>query len=53
MSDTKQKMIELKQQIDSIKEYVDSELCKKCQEMYDSLVECQKLLQDHLSDECY
>jgi hypothetical protein len=45
-------IVELKQELDSIKEYVDSEICKKCQEMYIRLEECQKLIKDYIDNEC-
>ena len=37
-------IMELKAEIDKIKEYVDSELCKKCMDMDSRLQECQKIL---------
>jgi hypothetical protein len=42
----KEKIKEIKDKIEYIKEYVTSDLCKKCEEMYQSLIECQKLLDD-------
>ena len=36
---------QLKLEIDSIKEYINAELCKKCEEMYNRLQECQSLLE--------
>jgi hypothetical protein len=41
---------EIKEKIEYIKEYVTSDLCKKCEEMYLSLMECEKLL-EKLSEE--
>lgn len=41
----KEKVQELKDKIEYIKEYVTSDLCKKCEEMYASLMECQQLLE--------
>lgn len=37
---------ELKIQIESIHEYLATELCKKCEEMTNRLIECERLLQD-------
>jgi hypothetical protein len=35
----------LKLEIDSIKEYIDTELCKKCEEMYKRLEYCKDILE--------
>lgn len=37
----------LKEEIEKIKEYVASEVCKKCEEMYDRLKECEQSLEEH------
>lgn len=42
---------ELKLEIDSIKEYVYSDLCVKCREMAQRLEDCEKLLEKY-KDEC-
>jgi len=42
---TNNPITQLKLEIDSIKEYLDAELCKKCEEMYNRLQECQSLLE--------
>lgn len=36
---------QLKLEIDSIKEYLETELCKKCEEMSNRLQECYSLLE--------
>lgn len=40
-------IIHLKLEIDKIKEYVNSELCKKCEEMSRRLKECEELISQH------
>lgn len=47
---TNHQVTQLKLEIDSIKEYITTDLCKKCEEMYNRLHECQKLL-ENLQDE--
>lgn len=47
---TNNQIIQLKLEIDSIKEYINTDVCKKCEEMYNRLHECQKLL-ENLQDE--
>lgn len=34
----------IKEEIEKIKEYIASDLCKKCEEMSDRLKECEKIL---------
>lgn len=41
---------QLKVEIDSIKEYLETELCKKCEEMSQKLSECYAIL-DKITDE--
>lgn len=41
---------QLKLEIDSIKEYLETELCKKCEEMNQRLLECYSML-DKIIDE--
>lgn len=41
---------QLKLEIDSIKEYLETELCKKCEEMNRKLLECYAIL-DQIVDE--
>lgn len=38
---------EIQQEIDYIKEYVESELCKKCDEMKSRLQHCETLLYEY------
>lgn len=44
-------IIHLKLEIDKIKEYVNSELCKKCEEMTQRLKECEKLIKEYTNTE--
>lgn len=43
-----QKIMELKLEMDKIKEYIDSDLCKRCEEMNNRLHECERLLAEHI-----
>jgi len=47
MSLNEQQIIEIKQTIDNIREYVESDLCKMCEEMTNRLLQCQKLLNEY------
>jgi hypothetical protein len=38
---------EIKVEIDRLKEYVNSELCKKCEELNKRLIECERLVQEY------
>lgn len=38
---------EIRQEIDHIREYVDSDLCKKCEEMQIRLKQCENLLNEY------
>ena len=40
-------LIALKEEIERIKEYLTSEVCKKCEEMSDRLKECEKVLEKY------
>lgn len=40
-------ILEIKQEIDNIKEYVNSDLCKICEEMRKRLSQCEKLLDEY------
>lgn len=40
-------ILEIKQEIDNIKEYVESDLCKICEEMKNRLHQCEKLLNEY------
>jgi hypothetical protein len=44
-------IIELKLEIDHIKEYLQTEVCKKCEEMFLKLNECEILLQKILQEQ--
>lgn len=48
---TKQQILELKMEIDKIREYVHSELCKKCEEMSQKLKECEQIIQRASSEQ--
>lgn len=39
------KLSEIHQEIEHIKEYIDTEICKKCEEMKQSLAKCEALLE--------
>lgn len=41
---TKLEIENLKQEISDIKEYVNTDLCKKCEEMSNRLKECEEML---------
>jgi hypothetical protein len=41
---TPQQITNLKIEIDAIKEYVYSDLCRQCEEMSKRLIECERLL---------
>ena len=43
-------IMDLKIEIDSIKEYISTDLCRKCEEMSLRLKECEQLLQ-HIQEE--
>jgi hypothetical protein len=47
MSLNEQQIIEIKQNIDNIREYVESDLCKICEEMTNRLRQCEKLLNEY------
>jgi hypothetical protein len=40
-------IMQIQTQIDNIKEYVNSEICKMCEEMKTRLVLCENLLNEH------
>lgn len=40
-------ILEIQQEIDHIKEYVQSELCRKCDEMKSRLEECERLIYEY------
>ena len=42
----KYQILEIKQEIDHIREYVESDLCKKCEEMQTRLKQCESLLDE-------
>lgn len=46
MKQQNNQIAEIQQEIDNIKEYVQSEICKKCEEMNDLISKYQKLLQE-------
>jgi len=37
----------LKEEIDRLKEYINTDLCKKCEEMANRLQQCEKLLVEY------
>lgn len=43
---TPQQITELKVEIDVLKEYISTDLCRKCEEMHTRLIECERLLQN-------
>ena len=43
----KYQILEIKQEIDHIREYVESDLCKKCEEMQTRLKQCESLLDEY------
>jgi hypothetical protein len=42
--------MELKLEIDRIKEYIDSDLCKRCEEMSERLKECEQLMESYIQN---
>jgi len=44
---TNQDIIYLKEEIENIKDYIESDLCKICEEMKNRLNHCEKLLNEH------
>jgi hypothetical protein len=44
---TQEQIHHLKLEMDKIKEYINSELCKKCEEMTTELRKCEQLLQEY------
>ena len=47
MSLTQDQITQIQNQIDNIKEYVNSEICKMCEEMKTKLVSCENLLNEY------
>jgi flagellar biosynthesis/type III secretory pathway protein FliH len=47
MSLSQDEITEIQNQIDNIKEYINSEICKMCEEMTTKLVLCEKLLNEY------
>ena len=47
MKNQNNQIVEIQQEIDHIKEYVQSELCKKCDEMKTRLQHCERLLHEY------
>ena len=43
---TPQQIADLKSEIDEIKEYINTDLCRKCEEMSKRLEECERTLND-------
>jgi hypothetical protein len=43
-----EKITSLKVEIDHIKEYLDTDACKRCEEMYTMLDKCEQLLKEIL-----
>jgi hypothetical protein len=41
-----QQIADLKSEIDEIKEYINTDLCRKCEEMSKRLEECERKLND-------
>lgn len=41
-----EKIADLKLEIDHIKEYLETDACKRCEEMYAMLDKCQQLLKE-------
>lgn len=44
---TQEQIRNIQTEIDSIREYVETELCKKCEEMFKNLAQLEKLLKEH------
>ena len=47
MSLSQDQITQIQNQIDNIKEYVNSEICKMCEEMQNRLVSCENLLNEY------
>lgn len=47
---TKETMVDIQNEIDSIKEYIETELCKKCEEMSQQLKFLESLLKKYETD---
>ena len=47
MSLSQDQITQIQNQIDNIKEYVNSEICKMCEEMKTKLVSCENLLNEY------
>lgn len=45
---TQKQITEIKLEIDRIKEYVESELCQKCEQMSKRLIECEELVKNYI-----
>lgn len=43
---TNNQINQLKLEMDSLKEYINTDVCKRCEEMYKRLQECQRLLEN-------
>jgi hypothetical protein len=41
-----EKITSLKLEIDHIKEYLETDVCKRCEEMYNMLENCENLLKE-------
>lgn len=44
---TQETIVDIQNEIDSIREYVETELCKKCEEMFQHLKHLEKLLEQY------
>lgn len=44
---TKETIADIQNEIDSIREYVETELCRKCEEMFVHLQHLEKLLEQY------
>jgi hypothetical protein len=42
-----QQILEIKEEIENIKDYIESDLCKICEEMKRRLYQCEKLLNEY------
>lgn len=40
-------ILEIKEEIDNIKDYVESDLCRICEEMKNRLYQCEKILNEY------
>lgn len=47
MSEKDQDLIKIKMEIDFLKEYLENEICKKCEELSSRLKECEGLLYEY------